>query len=52
MCQAQPQVLQHFAKEAKVMVITFRWVSWASADLPEGSHDPRAPKHGVFVTQA
>lgn len=41
---AQPQVLRHFAREAKVMVVAFRWVRWVYADPPEGSLDP-SPRH-------
>lgn len=43
MCQSQPQLLQHFAEEAKVMVIIFRQVSWAYVDSAGGSHDPPHP---------
>lgn len=40
MCQAQPRVLRHFAKEAKIPGMTFSWGGWVYADAPDGSHEP------------
>ena len=39
MCQVQPHMLKPFAKEVKVIDVTFSRVSWVYAHLPEVYHD-------------